>query len=199
MYELNKQDFKKIRSYRKFKQDEIALYFFEKFRDDLIDITYNKINLNFKSTPLEKGDLVHLMWNALKTTLKNYKDNENFYSSLIHNCYLTTIREVKKFISNSELVMNYSTSLEKYTDNKINLLNENVTYISKSKDIVLEEIISLSCKYLKCYNQITIKRVIYLRSLGWTFEEIGRKIRKNKWVVRDLLEKVKMIVKKFYF
>ncbi|MCQ3908529.1 MAG: hypothetical protein MJ200_03100 [Mycoplasmoidaceae bacterium] len=61
MYELNKIDYKKIRSYRKFKQEEIALYFFEKFGDDLLDITYNKINKKFSSIPFEKGDLIHIM------------------------------------------------------------------------------------------------------------------------------------------
>ncbi|MCQ3915566.1 MAG: hypothetical protein MJ195_02310 [Mycoplasmoidaceae bacterium] len=61
MYELNKGDYKKIRSYKRFKQEEIALYFFDKFKNDLLDITFSKINRKFGSIPFEKGDLVHLI------------------------------------------------------------------------------------------------------------------------------------------
>lgn len=199
MYELNKADYKKIRSYRKFKQEEIALYFFEKFGDDLLDITYNKINRKFSSIPFEKGDLIHIMWNSLKTTLKRYKDDDNFYACLLNNCYINSIKEIKKFLKNSELVLNYSTSLES-SWGKYQLLNNKniITNIQKPSSVVLEEIILVACKYLKNYTQPTIKRVIYLKSLGWSFEEIGKKLRKKPWVIRSMVEKIWLIIKKYY-
>lgn len=200
MYELNKDDYKKIRSYRRFKQEEIALYFFNKFKDDLIDITFSKINRKFRNVPLEKGDLVHLMWKSVKMTLKFYKNEDNFHASLLNNCYITTIKEIKKFINNREMILNSSASFEKYEESGCGFIGkDNITTINKSNQMIVGEIIDIACKYLKKYSQPTIKRVIYFRSMGYSIEEISKKIRKNKWVIRDLLEKIWYIVKNYYF
>lgn len=200
MYELNKDDYKKIRSYRRFKQEEIALYFFNKFKDDLLDITFSKINRKFRNIPFEKGDLVHLMWKSMKMTLKFYKNEDNFHASLINNCYLTTIREIKKFINNKEMILNTSSSYERYVETSSGFIGkDNITTISRPDKVIVNEIIDIACKYLKRYSQPTIKRVIYFRSMGYSIEEISKKIRKNKWVIRDLLNKIWYIVKNYYF
>lgn len=200
MYELSKDDYKKIRSYRRFKQDEIALYFFNKFKNDLLDITFSKINKKFRSIPFEKGDLIHIIWKSLKITMRFYKNEDNFYASLLNNCYIHSIKEIKKFLNNDELIMNTSSSWELYSGVGKKCSDKgNVSNIVKSNDIIVKEIVDVACKYLKTYTQPTIKKVIYLRSLGYTINEISKKIRKNKWVIRDLLDKIWSIVKNYYF
>ena len=96
---LNKKEYKMIVNYKKNHDENVALYFFNKFRNDLLNITYSKIKSKFKHIPYEKGDFVHLIWNSVKTTLKQYKKEQNFHVVLIRNCYLTTIREIKKYLN----------------------------------------------------------------------------------------------------
>lgn len=195
MYQLTIDDYKKIKLYKKIKNSEIALYFFEKFRSDLVNIIFSKINLKFGITPLEKGDIVHSVWDSLIKTLNVYKNGQNFCANLITNCYQITIKEVRKFFNNSELVMNHPISLESYLTNNKNL---NVCYIEKPKEIVVDEIINLACENIKEFTQPTIKRVIYLKSMGYSVKDICSKLRKNRYLIKNILNKVEEIVKKFY-
>ena len=58
---LNKKEYKMITAYKRRQNEEIALYFFNKFRDDLLNITYSKVRNKFKQIPYEKGDLIHII------------------------------------------------------------------------------------------------------------------------------------------
>ncbi|MCQ3907837.1 MAG: hypothetical protein MJ219_03825, partial [Mycoplasmoidaceae bacterium] len=141
METLNKMEFEMIKNYQKVKDENIPLYFFKKFRDDLIDITFSKINSKFTSTPYEKGDFVHIIWKAIKITLENYKSNQDFQSVLLKNCYFTTIKELRKFMNNGEMVMNVSKSLDKRIADNFKESANSITYISTPRNTLIKSLI----------------------------------------------------------
>ncbi|MBQ0045323.1 MAG: helix-turn-helix domain-containing protein [Mycoplasma sp.] len=199
MYTLNKNDYKLIKQYKKFKDDEVALYFFEKFKNDLTSLVFGKINRKFSSILFEKGDLIHLVWNSIKKSLIEYKNNQNFNSILIKNCYYSTIKEVKKFINNNELVMNISSSLETYqTTPRTKIDNNTIVRIQTPTKIVLDEIIEVACSLIKEYTKPTIKRVIYLKSIGYSVSEICKKLRISRHYIDNLLKQIQNVVKNYY-
>lgn len=199
MYTLKENDYKLINQYQKSKNEEIALYFFEKFRSEVTNIVFSKINRKFSSIPFEKGDLIHLVWNSIKKTLLEYKNKQNFYGILINNCYFLTIKEVKKFINNNELIMNISSSLESYEKvPKFNIDYGVANKIEKPSNIVLDEIINLACSFIKEYTKPTIKRVIYLKSIGYSVTEICKKLRISRHYIDTLLKQIQNVVEKYY-
>lgn len=200
MYELNKQDYQKIKSYKRFKQEEIALYFYEKFSKDLLYIIFNKINLKFSSIPLEKGDLIHIIWNSIKKTLKEYKDGDNFCASLQRNCYFQTVNEVKKFIKNDELILNVSSSAENLKEKYGIFRSKNgLSNPTTPEKILLDDLVKNACTYIKNYTQPTIKRVIYLKSMGYSISKICKLIRKSRHHVEEILSCIQDVVKRMFF
>lgn len=197
---LNKKEYKMVINYKKDQDENVALYFFNKFRDDLLNITYSKIKSKFKHIPYEKGDFVHLIWNSVKTTLKQYKKEQNFHVVLIRNCYLTTIREIKKYLNNGQLVMNLSGSFEGYIERHINNYSGGVIVKSHlPRNTLLNNLIEDACRYVTEYSQPTIKRVIYLRSLGYSNSEICKKLRLSRHHVDSLIRAIQKMIEKYYF
>lgn len=200
MYQLNKNDFKLIKQYKKLRKDDIALYFFEKFKNELSDIVYSKINIKFSSVPFEKGDLIHLVWSAIKKTLVEYKKDDNFNGVLVNNCYYLAIKEIRKYLNNNELVLNVSSSLDKYLSNHHNEpLIKNTSKIEVPTTVMIKNLIDDVCFYNQKYRQETVKKVIYLKSLGYKNSEVAKKLNITYYYVSDILKLVEKIVKKLYF
>lgn len=196
---LNKNEYKMINQYKRFKDENIALYFFNKFRDDLLNITYSKIRNKFNFIPYEKGDLVHIIWNAVKITLQQYKKEQNFKVVLLRNCYLTTIKEIRKFINNGELVMNLSGSFDKYIEKHMwNLSQSSVSNVQLPRKTLLNNLIDDACEYVTTYSQPTIKRVIYFKSLGYSTTEICKKLRLSRHHIDSLLKSIQKMIEKYY-
>ena len=197
---LNKKEYKMIGCYQKHQDENIALYFFNKFRDDLLNITYSKIKSKFKHVPYEKGDFVHIIWSSIKSTLKQYKTDQNFHAILIRSCYLTTIREVKKYINNGELIMNLSGSFEEYIERHTGKHSgSSIVKTELPRDTLLNNLIEDACQYVSQYSQPTIKRVIYFKSLGYSNSDICKKLRLSRHHVDSLLRAIKKMIEKYYF
>lgn len=199
MYTLTENDYKLIKRYKKFRDEETALYFFNRYKDQLIDVVFYKINKKFSSIPFEKGDLFHLAWNSVKKTLREFKENDNFNASLIRNCYLSTIDEVRKFVNNKELIMNISGSWDKVRDySKYASSHTAVVNFSLSNDLILKDLINTVSGFISNYSQPTIKRVIYLKSLGYSVTYISKKLRLSRSHVESLLKSIERVVRRIY-
>lgn len=199
MEALKKHEYKLIKIYKKQKKEEIVMYFFNKCRNDVINIVYSKICTKFTSIPFEKGDLFHLVWNSIKKSLDEFEDGD-FNSIVVKNCYWLTIKEVKKYLNNSELIMNISDSFESYINTPGKIFDRNLIEENKdSRNEALEKLINNACEYVNLYPQPTIKKVIYLKSLGYSISEIARIIRKSRYHVDHLLKLVEDMVKDMNF
>lgn len=200
MYILNESDYKLIDLYKKSKDEDIALYFFNKFKDELINLTFYKINKKFSSIPFEKGDLFHLVWNSIKKTLKEYKKKQNFSAMLVRNCYLMTIDEVKKFVNNNQLIMNISGSFDKMNDKSKWIDSKScVSNFELPREMMLKDLIENVSVYLSNYSQSVVKRSIYLKSSGYSISYICKKLKLPRSYVDNLFKSIERIVKKMYF
>ena len=196
MEKLTPKEYKMIRLYKKTKDVNIPLYFFNKYHDDLTKLIFYKINKNFSSVPFEKGDLFYFVWNGIKTTLEKYKKKQNFNVVLVNNCYSTTIKEVKKFLKNGELIMNMSSSFEQYQQTPHRKFDrDGVSYINSDNKLLLNNLISEACECIKKYKQETIENVIYLKSMGFNIKEISERLNVTVYYVNDLLNLVEKIVR----
>lgn len=194
---LSIEEYKMVRFYKKSKDDSIPLYFFNKYGKQIIGLIFYKINKNFSSVPFEKGDLFYFVWNGIKITLEKYKKKQDFGGVLIKNCYSTTLKEVKKFLKNGEMVMNMSYSYDQYQQNPHKYYNKNnVTFINSDENLILENLINNACKYIRKYKHETIKKVIYLKSIGFSIKEISNKLNLSVYYINDLLNLIEKIVEK---
>ncbi|MCQ2956382.1 MAG: helix-turn-helix domain-containing protein [Mycoplasmoidaceae bacterium] len=118
---------------------------------------------------------------------------------MISNCYITTLKEVKKFITNGQLILNKSFSFERYIESGVTVADKNrVTYISDDRKILLQNLIDEACGYIKNYKSNFVKKVIYLKSLGLSVTEICKKLNVSRHFVDDLLKDVEEMMRKSY-
>lgn len=200
METLKDHEYEMIKTYKKTKDENIALYFYDKFKIDVTQIIYWKINKKFSSIPFEKGDLFHLVWNSIKKTLEEYKKKTNFNAVLVKNCYYLTLKELRKFLNNSELVMNISGSFDGYSERIKHKTSSNaITKFEMPQKMLLENLIESVCGYITKYSQPTVKRVIYLKSQGYSVADISKKLRISRYYINSLLQTIEKIVKKMYF
>jgi predicted DNA-binding protein YlxM (UPF0122 family) len=62
----------------------------------------------------------------------------------------------------------------------------------------LDELIELVTKNNKTYSKVTIKKLIYLKSLGFSTIEIANKFRTNVKNIRNMIKIVQKILKNYY-
>lgn len=198
METLNDNEFKLIKTYQKTSNEEIALYFFNKFYKDLIGIIYYRINKKFSSIPYEKSDLIHLAWKAIKQTMNEIKNKENFEGLLIRNCYVSTIREIRKFLNNGELIMNISYSSDEHERRFPSNFQGGITNIEIPREEIIKNIAEEASVFTQKYKNETVKKVIYLKSIGYSISEISIKLKISKHYVRDMLVKIEKMVAKNY-
>ncbi len=119
---------------------------------------------------------------------------------LVKNCYYSTIREIRKFLNNSELIMNISSSLKMNSSSLINCNSRasGTNNISLEK-ILLEEVVDEAHKNISKFTNTKIKRIIYLKSEGYTINEISEKMKISKYLIKKLFQGVEKIVKRMYF
>ncbi len=198
MRNINEQEIKMIKEYKKSKNEKIALYFFDQFHDDIVDIIFYKINSKFSSVPIEKGDLFHLVWKSIKKTLNEYKKKQNFNYVLLRNSFQAAIAEYKKFLTNGELVMNMSGSLENYQSKGILIGGSNIIHLETPNDIVLNNLVDDTYEITKNFKHETIKKILYLKSLGYSITEIEKEIKISRYKIKSLFSSIEKIMKKKY-
>lgn len=196
MESLSNDEMLLVNEFKITNKNEIALYFYNKFKDDLVEIIYSKINNKFYNVPIERGDLIYIIWKGLIKTLKEADvDPSLFNSFLINNCYLLGLQEARKFIKNGEMVLNNANSLEKM------ILDGN---FKKSEPFMLDWKLSFKnliddvCEYVEKFTKDEVKKVVYLKSIGYTIKDIAKTLQMKKCKVIRMLDLIKKIVDKIY-
>ena len=96
--------------------------------------------------------------------------------------------------------MNLSGSFEGYIERHTNHYGGNASVKSHlPRNTLLNNLIEDACRYVREYSQPTIKRVIYLKSLGYSNSEICKKLRLTRHHVDSLLRAIQKMIEKYYF
>jgi len=194
---LTEEDYQLFVDYKKKKDDELILKFYNKFAKDICNIIYYKVNSRFYSIPLEKDDLMSVVWKGLKDSFNDFNNNDknNFMSYIIYKIYQTTLREIRRFLTNGEVVMNnvlsYETELEK--NRNFESRTDNIVFIKKPYEQHFKDISDFILQNITKLDKNDVKKVIYLKSLGYSNKEIGKKLNFTRNYVRKIILTIKKI------
>ncbi|MCQ2747831.1 MAG: hypothetical protein MJ223_00920 [Mycoplasmoidaceae bacterium] len=107
---------------------------------------------------------------------------------------MATLREVRKYLSNGEIILNICSSFDSDGGINLNKMNKNaITVISRPRNILIDDLIKTVCQCIKKYKIETIKRVIYFKSFGYTSDEIAKIISLKKYIVDEIISMAKRI------
>lgn len=190
------EEIEKIKEYKLTKSDESALYFYKKFSKDIARILHSRIYSKFSSVPLEKNDFLFYVWKGIKATLNEYdlKRNENIFTQIVQKSYQKTLKEVVKFLSNGEILLNNAYSIDEMIERKQNIkIKNNILFSNLNYNLLRSNLIKEISSHLKEFNQRRLKSIIYLKSCGFSSREIGLKLKISHRSVKYLLEKVKEV------
>lgn len=198
---LTQNELELIEKYKKTHDQEIALFFYNKWSNDVVNIIYARINLKFTSIPYNRDDLFSIVWKAIKESLIEFqKEKYPLWSIVVNKSYIKTIREIQKYLKNTELILNIAKSWDTIANkHHIYKNNKNLTYLPKDNiKKELDELIELITKNNKTYSKVTIKKLIYLKSLGFSTIEIANKFKTNVKNIRNMIKIVQKILKNYY-
>ena len=95
--------------------------------------------------------------------------------------------------------MNISGSWDRVRDySKYASSHNAVVNFSLSNDLILKDLVSTVSTFISNYSQPTIKRVIYLKSLGYSVTYICKKLRLSRSYIEGLFKSIKRVVKRIY-
>jgi len=195
------KDFELVDLYKETKNENLLIQFYEKFSKDICNIVFYRINSRFYSVPIEKDDLMHLIWKAVKVTFNecDSKDKNKIINYVIHKTYQATLREIRRFLTNGERVMNNVLSLEELFEQNRNFehKSDNIVFIKKSYSDTYKEISDFIIKRISKLDKNDVKKVIYLKSLGYTDKDIMKKLNFSRNYVRKIVLTIKKIGEKY--
>ena len=64
---------------------------------------------------------------------------------------------------------------------------------------MLNNLINEACEYVTQYKNDTVRKVIYLKSLGYSITEIANDLDINRYYVEDIIKKVEKIAKRLFY
>jgi len=199
-YILSEVEEKLVEKFQRTKDPDIAVYFFNKLGNDVLNIIYSKINLKFTSIPFEREDLAGYVWKSLQKGLELYrKEKKNLWSVWINNSYFVAVREIQKYFKNNELILNYAESWDQYQDSHclINRARSAVVFPKQSFKDSIDPIIEYVSQHNKTYTKTDIKKLLYLKSFGYSEREIAKKMNVSRRYVSSMFKHVIRISKKF--
>ena len=149
--------------------------------------------LSTYQSPFEKQDFISYIWKAVEKTLINFdvKNLKNQIKGIVFKIAYDLIkREKMKLLTNGHKILNNSLSFEKIKDNfwlNNKFIDKRQTISSQKIDlkIFLEKFIKTKVKSDK---KDIYKRVIYLKSCGFSNDEIGQKLNLMNHQIRYILD-----------
>lgn len=191
-----------IKEYKLKPNQNIEMYFFEKYKDDILKIIWYRVNKKFSSLPLEKNDYISYVWIGIKKSLKSYDfdKNMNFKNFLIDRTYSFCLKELKKFTNNSEMIMNYAYSYEDYNNKTKNYIESksDIEYVKPPIKDMVDDLVASVTKINTKFDNEDIKKVIYLKSIGNSTLEIAKQISKPYRFVKSIVDLAIKIARKIY-
>lgn len=201
VYILTEVEQKLIEKYQQTKDENIALYFYNKLGKEVLSVIYSKINHKFTMMPFEKEDLSAIVWDSLKNGLAKCKNQskKGLWNLWISDCYFGSIREIRKYYSNSELTLNYADSWEELEQTHLVLSRIKSLVEEPKQNIkdVLEPIIDYVSTHNKTYAKSSIKRLLYLKSLGYSDREIAKKMHVSRRYIASMVKIILRISKRY--
>lgn len=200
--ETKDKEIELIRQYREKPSEDIALYFFNKYKDLVLNIVYNKINMKFSSIPLERDDFFYTVWKSTLELLKDYdlESGLSIKNILIKKAYLNSIKDAAKFLKNTHIVLNTSYSYDKLSNTYVNqkLGDDGKNGVSGEYAQATKNFIDSVIEFNKEFPIDYLKRIIYLKSLGYSVTEISQILKRPKRNIRRAMDFVCKIAKKLY-
>ena len=190
---LSNDEIKLIEMYKTKHDEKIIYYFFNKYKNDAIKYLNYKILSKWYQSPFEKQDFISYIWKAVEKTLINFdvKNLKNQIKGIVFKIAYDLIkREKMKLLTNGHKILNNSLSFEKIKDNfwlNNKFIDKRQTISSQKIDlkIFLEKFIKTKVKSDK---KDIYKRVIYLKSCGFSNDEIGQKLNLKNHQIRYILD-----------
>lgn len=199
---ISQTELEMIKEYQVKHDDKIALYFYKKFAKDVVNVVYYRINNKFSSIPIERNDLLHLIWKSIKQCLAEFDETKDIslFNGFVRTSYQKSLREALKFLSNGQIILNNASSLEALMDSNKVVRSKNNDFIStfSSREEQREAIVWEISQKMKKYKVKKIKKIIYYKSLGCSLKETAKKANMNLSEVKNLFDVIKKIGLKIY-
>lgn len=193
---LTQNEIEMIKEYQLNKSEDVALYFYKKFSNDLANIIYSRINSKFSSIPLERNDLLHLIWKGIKEELEEFDENKNYslFNGFVQKGYQKSLREAIGFLNNGHILLNVASSIEEMNDLEIkHRTRDGVVYQQLKYDDAIKDVVEKITPYFAKNTHRKIQKIIYLKSCGFSLDDIHKKIRVPIREVRSLIDGIKII------
>lgn len=198
---LTNQEIEMIKEYQLNKNDDVPLYFYRKFSNDLVNIIYSKINSKFASVPIERNDLLHLIWKGIKMELEEFDQKKGYslFAGFAKKGYEVSIKEALKFLSNGHILLNTASSLEEMNELSVGVRSKNgIVYQELKYEELTKGVVDQITPYFSKNSQRRVKKIIYLKSCGYSLGEISKKIRIPIREVRNIYNSIKIIGELLY-
>lgn len=193
---LTQNELEMIKEYQLNRNEDIALYFYKKFSNDLANIIFSRINSKFSSIPLERNDLLHLIWRGIKEELEEFNENNehSLFTGFVQKGYQKSLREAIGFLNNGHILLNIASSIEEMNEFEIkHKTKDGVVYQELKYDDAIKEVVEKITPYFAKNTHRKIQKIIYLKSCGFSLQEIRKKLRIPIREVRTLIDGIKII------
>ncbi len=190
---LTENEIKLIETYKIKHDKKIIYYFFDKYKNDAVKYLNYKILNRWYQSPFEKQDFISYIWKAVEKTLINFdiKNLKNQIKGIVFKISYDLIKREKiKLLTNGHKILNNSLPLEKIKDNfwlNNKFIDKKQTISTQKIDlkIFLENFIKTKVKNSK---KDVYSRVIYLKSCGFSNDEIANKLNLKTHQIRYILD-----------
>lgn len=183
-----------IKKYQLTPSEKTIYYFYEKYRKALTCYLFSKVSRCFKNVVIEKHDLISIVWSATKIALSVVKIDQLQcqLSTVIYHIAKRQLIKLERHLNTlPHRILNEAVSIDKEPSFNIPELGHDEQLHNHTK-IDLEIFLK---KFLKCKSkkqQNFIKQIIYLKSYGYTYRQIAKKmnttLRKVFYVITKLQE-----------
>lgn len=195
------KEWQMVKEYQRKQNENIALYFYNKYSDNVCNIVFSKINCKFSSVPLERNDLLSFVWKGIKNTLNkvNIENKSKLIACFVKQSYYCSLREALRFLTNGHIILNNASSLEEMTSKKVYIKSKNgVIYQELKYQYLKDELIRRISIRLHSFDQKIIQRIIYLKSIGYSIKDISKKLNLPLKTIREVSEVIVKIGKLIY-
>lgn len=169
-------------------------YFYNKYKETLTHYLFNKVSKSFKHIIIEKNDLISIIWSSTKIALSLVKIDQlqcQLSTVIYHIAKRQLIRWERHLNTLPNKILNEAVSIDK--DQNFNIPELGFEeHLQRNTKIDLEIFMKKFLKDKSKKQQDFIKKIICLKSYGYTYRQIAQKmntsLRKVFYVITKLQE-----------
>ena len=190
-----------IKNYQTNNNDKIVYYFYEKYKKVILRYLLANTNGRFQNSIFDVDDFTTYIWEATKTTLSKINvDNIHCQlSTIIYKITFTNLTKWERYFSkDSHKVLNLASSLD-CANRAAYVHGIAINHETKNhSNIDLNNFLATILKGKSKRKQNFIKRVIFLKSYGYSYREIAKKMHTSLRKVFYVITKLQEEGKKFF-